>query len=59
MIEWMLIIALNQGYEVQGAYKTQDECQKAGMELMRARNSIGKAAIAGCYKRFAVMVSRP
>jgi len=59
MLEWMLIIALNVGYELHGAYKTQDECEKAGMELMTARHSLGKPGTAGCYKKFSVMSSRP
>lgn len=55
MIEWILILALSGGYELQGAYKTEAECEKAGMELMAAKQSIGKPALAACYKKFSVM----
>ncbi|GFZ69248.1 hypothetical protein PSE10B_57700 [Pseudomonas amygdali pv. eriobotryae] len=59
MIEWVLILALAGGYELQGAYKTEDECEKAGMVLMTARHSLGKPGTAGCYKKFSVMTSNP
>ncbi|KPW66689.1 MULTISPECIES: hypothetical protein [Pseudomonas syringae group genomosp. 2] len=59
MIEWMLIIALGTGYELHGAYKSQEDCQKAGIELMTARYSVGKPGTAGCYKKFSVMTSKP
>ncbi|MFS2161101.1 hypothetical protein ACCD10_27765 [Pseudomonas sp. Pseusp122] len=59
MIEWVLILALAGGYELQGAYKTEAECEKAGMEMMAAKQSIGKRAMVACYKKFSVMTSNP
>jgi hypothetical protein len=59
MIEWVLILALAGGYELQGAYKTEAECEKAGLEMMEAKRSIGKPGIVACYKKYSVMNSVP
>jgi hypothetical protein len=59
MIEWVLILALAKGYELQGAYKTEAECEKAGLEMMEARRTIGKPGMVACYKKMSLMTSNP
>ncbi|MFY1662832.1 hypothetical protein [Pseudomonas sp. Pseu.R1] len=54
MLKWILILALNGAYEVQGTFMNETDCEKAAMAAVNDAKSQNKRLLAGCYQQVSV-----
>ena len=54
MLKWVLILALNGGYEVRGTFENETDCEKAAMAAVNEGKAQNIRTLAGCYQKVSV-----